>query len=62
MIVDRPEFRHLCLLLRPELRDADIPHRTTMQKRIVQNCSETLSNLSQHIQVMLNYYILVLEG
>jgi hypothetical protein len=55
MIVERSEFRHLCLLLRPELRDADIPHRTTMQKRILDNFAETLQNMSRHIQVILNY-------
>lgn len=51
--MDRPEFRRLCVLLRPELRDVDIPHRTTMQKRILDTFSEVTHNMSQHIQVML---------
>ncbi|KAH8992889.1 hypothetical protein EDB83DRAFT_2325242 [Lactarius deliciosus] len=37
MIVEKPEFHHLCLLLHPELHDGDIPHRTIMQKCIVEN-------------------------
>jgi hypothetical protein len=55
--VERQEFRRLCLLLRPELRDADIPHRTTMQKCILDTFSEVVHNMSQHIQVMLSYYM-----
>ena len=38
----------------PELCNADIPGCTTMQKRILDNCSEVLQNMSQHIQVMLS--------
>ena len=52
-IVDREEFRHLCLLLRPDLQDVDIPHRTTMQKRIIQTSEEALAELAHYIQVML---------
>jgi hypothetical protein len=56
MIVERSEFCNLCLLLRPELREADIPHRTTMQRRILDNFAETLQTMSQHILVSLNYH------
>jgi hypothetical protein len=51
--VDREEFRHLCLLLRPELQEKDIPHWTTMHKRIIQTSEEALANLAQDIQVRL---------
>ena len=60
MVVERPEFHHLCLLLRPELHDKDIPHQTTMQKQILDNFEETLYNMSQHIQVSLDYCIFCL--
>ena len=62
MIVERPEFRQLLLQLRPELREADIPHCTTMQKRILDNFAETLHTMSQHIQVILNYHIFLLKS
>jgi hypothetical protein len=61
MIVERPEFRRLCLLLRPELHESDIPHRTTMQQRILDNFGEKLQSMSQHIQVIYNYYIFCLR-
>ena len=51
--MDREEFRHLCLLLCPELRDVDIPHRTTMHKRIIQTSEEVLANLALDIKVSL---------
>lgn len=51
--MDREKFRHLCLLLRPELRDVDIPHRTTMHKRIIQTSEEVLANLALDIKVSL---------
>ena len=62
MIVERPEFRQLLLQLRPELREADIPHCTTMQKRILDNFAETLNTMSQHIQVILIYHIFLLKS
>ena len=49
----RQQFRRLCLMLRPELSDADIPHRTTVQKHILDSFTDVISNLSQHIQVVL---------
>jgi hypothetical protein len=58
-VVERPEFRRLCLLLRPELRNVDIPHRTTMQKRILDTFSEVIHKMSQHIQVMLSCDLMV---
>jgi len=52
--VEREEFRQLCLMLRPELREVDIPHRTTMHKHIIQTSEEALANLSQDIIVRLD--------
>ena len=53
-VVEREEFHRLCLLLRPELRPADIPHRTTMQKRILDTFSDVIQDMSEHIQVILS--------
>ena len=51
--MDREEFRNLCLLLHPELQDVDIPHRTTMQKHIIQTSEDVLANLALDIEVRL---------
>jgi hypothetical protein len=53
-VVEREEFRRLCLLLHPELCPADIPHRTTMQKRILDTFSDVIQDMSEHIQVILS--------
>jgi hypothetical protein len=34
-VIECPEFRKLLLLLRPELFDADIPHRTKIRESII---------------------------
>ena len=49
-VVEREEFHHLCLLLRP----ADIPHHTTMQKCILDTFSDVIQDMSEHIQVILS--------
>ena len=54
--MEREEFRQLCLMLHPELWDVDIPHCTTMHECINQTSEEVLANLSQDIQVSLDYY------
>ena len=53
-VVEREEFHHLCLLLRPELHPADIPHCTTMQKCILDTFSDVIQDMSEHIQVILS--------
>ena len=55
--MEREELRDLFLLLRPELQDRDIPHRTTMHKRIIENYEEALQALSQDIQVYLYLFL-----
>jgi hypothetical protein len=58
-VVEREEFRHLCLLLRPELQNADIPHRTTMQNRILDTFSDVIQDMSEDIQVILSCDLMV---
>ena len=55
--MEREELRNLFLLLRPELQDRDIPHRSTMHKCILQTYEEALSDLSENIEVMLYYFL-----
>jgi hypothetical protein len=49
--VDSKEFRSLLLLLKEDLQDQDIPHRTTITKRILELNQEHLGNLSSQLQV-----------
>ena len=53
-VVEREEFCRLCLLLCPELCPVDIPHCTTMQKRILDTFSDVIQDMSEHIQVILS--------
>jgi hypothetical protein len=59
--VDREEFRNLLLLLRPELRDRDIPHRGTMHTRIIQTYDEALRDLSEQIQVFYIFSYMIIS-
>ena len=59
-VVEREEFHCLCLLLCPELCSVDIPHRTTMQKRILDTFSDVIQDdMSEHIQVILSCDLMV---
>jgi hypothetical protein len=44
-------LRDLILLLRENIQDCDIPHRTTISKRVLELQDENLTDLSAHIQV-----------
>ena len=55
--MEREELRNLFLLLHPELQDRDIPHCTTMHKRIIETYEEALQALSQDIQVILYFFL-----
>lgn len=49
--MDAKEFRNLLLLLRENLQDSDIPHRTTMHNRIIELQSEQAEDLSNQMLV-----------
>jgi len=44
-VVDCPELRDLLLLLSADLRDADIPHRSTLTKLIIDNFQKEYEKL-----------------
>ena len=44
-IMECPEFRHLILLLCPDLKESDIPHRTKISDLILETWNE-------HFQVL----------
>jgi hypothetical protein len=39
-------------MLRPELRDQDIPHRTTIRKRVLEVLDEYIIELKSQLQVL----------
>jgi hypothetical protein len=50
-IVEAKEFRSLLLLLKGDLQDKDIPHRTTIRKRILELQKEQAESLSADMLV-----------
>jgi hypothetical protein len=50
-IIDSPKLRALFLMLREELQDADIPHRTTIRKRVMEIFEDYLDQLADAMQV-----------
>jgi hypothetical protein len=57
--VDNKEFRNLLLLLKEDLEENNIPHRTTMTKRILDLHAEQNEHLSNQMLVSLfNLFVL----
>jgi hypothetical protein len=56
--VDAKEFRSLLLLLRGDLEEKDIPHRTTITKRILELHQEQSEHLSSEMLVSSLLYCL----
>jgi hypothetical protein len=50
-VVECRQFRDLLLMLRKELRELDIPHRTTIRKRVEEVLSEHLDKLEREMAV-----------
>ena len=59
--MDSKEFRNLLLLLKEDLQDKDIPHRTTITKRILEPNQEHMDHLSNQMLVSLSTLIIVLS-
>jgi hypothetical protein len=51
--MDAKEFRSLLLLLREDLEDKDIPHRTAMTKQILEFHGEQINHMSTQMLVSL---------
>jgi hypothetical protein len=49
--VERPEFRALLLLLRADLDDEDIPHRTKIRTAIMEAWEKEYARLKKEMQV-----------
>ncbi len=53
-VVECPEFRQLCMVLRESLEDTDIPHRDKMREAIVRQWRESFEVLKRDLSVSLN--------
>ena len=60
-IVDAKEFRSLLLLLREDLEEKDIPHRTFITKRVLDLHQEQTDHLSDQMLVSLFILLLMLS-
>ena len=52
-MVESPQLRQIFLMLRKELRESDIPGRTTIRKRIEEVYEEHLEKLRGEMEVRL---------
>lgn len=59
-VVECPEFRRLLLLLRPSLRDSDIPKQTKTRELILQAWREYFQVLKHDLHVSVPFIILVI--
>jgi hypothetical protein len=59
--VDSKEFRNLLLLLKEDLQEKDIPHRTTITKRVLEQNQEHMDHLSNQMLVGLFTLLIVLS-
>jgi hypothetical protein len=50
-VVESPQLRAIFLMLRSELRESDIPHRTLIRERILQVWDEHLDLLEAEMAV-----------
>lgn len=50
-VIENPQLRAIFMMLREELRDEDIPHRTTIRNRILQVWDEHLDALANEMKV-----------
>ncbi|KAJ6576013.1 hypothetical protein DFH09DRAFT_914990, partial [Mycena vulgaris] len=55
-VVENAQLRAIFLMLRAELKDSDIPHRTKIRKRIMEIWDEHLNTLQREMAVR-EYYI-----
>jgi len=60
-IVDSKEFRSLLLLLKKDLEEKDIPHCTTMTKRILKLHQQQVEHLSNQMLVSIVTLLIILS-
>lgn len=50
-VIESPHLRKIFMMLRKDLKDSDIPHRTTVRNHIKEIWDEHLSGLEAEIKV-----------
>lgn len=55
-VMECPEFRNLLLLLRPDLADKDIPHRTKLRESIIKAWKTWFESLKKDLSV---YFVII---
>ena len=60
--VENPCLRRIFMLLQEELKDSDIPHRTTIQNHIKEIWDEHLAGLESKIKVLKIQLISIVMG
>lgn len=58
MVIECPEFRKLLLLLREDLQDKDIPHRTKIRESIIKAWQTYFARLKADLAVRTLLYLL----
>ena len=53
-VIESPELRKIFLMLRHELRDTDIPHRSTLRTHILEALEDHLLTLEGQMKVRSN--------
>lgn len=56
-VIESPQLRNIFLMLREELRESDIPGRTTIRKRIEEVLDEHLDQLEKDLKVSSQYFV-----
>ncbi|KAJ6582876.1 hypothetical protein DFH09DRAFT_277755 [Mycena vulgaris] len=51
IVIENEQLRPIFLMLRDELKDSDIPHRTTIGKRILEVWDEHLDRLEREMEL-----------
>ncbi|KAJ7185958.1 hypothetical protein C8R46DRAFT_881956, partial [Mycena filopes] len=60
-VVENEQLRAIFLLLREELKDSDIPHRTTIRKRILEVWNEHLDRLEKEMAHLAHAFLHIVD-
>lgn len=53
-VIESEQLRAIFLMLRAELKDSDIPHRTKIRKRVIEVWDEHLNTLERELGVCIS--------
>ncbi|KAF9489835.1 hypothetical protein BDN71DRAFT_1374932, partial [Pleurotus eryngii] len=60
-VIELPQLRAVFMMLREELRDSDIPHRTTICKRVQQMWYDHLDRLQDEMEHMVHAFLFITD-